>query len=172
MSITQNRDRYHYKIVPIGSQADGFALKIDDVVTASNPRALPLAAYVDALVAGATERDATYIARAVADQPWPPALEERSSLQHANEGQGPSAAPLKSPAGVLEQILGEADDLVRRRMEEARLDAPYLMVAATLDSDVVLRSNVDMEMVRAFGQDLQQLADEMAAPLTKDDSTH
>ncbi len=44
--------------------ADGFALKIDDVVRGSNPRALPLAAYVDAVVAGATELDATYISRA------------------------------------------------------------------------------------------------------------
>ena len=55
------KDRYRYKIVPIGSQADGFALKIDDALIASNPRALPLAAYVDSLVAGATELDATYI---------------------------------------------------------------------------------------------------------------
>src|SRR5689334_25155258 len=109
MATTQDRSRHRYKIVPIGSQADGFALKVDDVVEGSNPRALPLAAYVDALVAGATEMDAAYIARAVAEQPWPPCLDQQDSQHHANERQKPSPTPLKSPAGVLDQILGEAD---------------------------------------------------------------
>ena len=172
MSIIQDRRRYRYKIVPIGSQADGFALEIDDVVTSSNPRALPLAAYVDALVAGASELDATYIARAVEKQPWPPALEERSNLQHDNERHGPSPVPLNSPAGVLEQVLGEADALIRRRLEEVGLDAPHLIVAATLDSEVILRSNVDMDMVKAFGEDLQQLADEVVGPPATGDTTH
>ena len=166
------RDRYHYKIVPIGSRADGFALKIDDVVRASNPRALPLAAYVDALVAGATELDAAYISRAVADRPWPPTLEERSGHQHANERQAPSPTPLKLAAGVLEQILGEADALIRRRLEEAGLEVPHLIVAATPDSEVVLRSNVSMDVVKAFGEDLQKLADEIGAPPTSADTTH
>ena len=97
-----------------------------------------------------------YISRAVADRAWPPTLEERSGQQQGNERQAPSPTPLKSPAGVLEQFLGEADALIRRRLEEAGLDVPHLIVAVTPDSEVVLRSNVSMDVVKAFGAEARR----------------
>jgi len=51
----------------------------------------------------------------------------------------------------LEEILGEADQLIRRRLEEAHLDLPHLVMAVTDDGDVVLRSNISAEALRAFG---------------------
>ena len=73
---------------------------------------------------------------------------------------------------MLEQILGEADSLVRRRLEEAGLDAPHLLVAVTPDSEVILRSNVGMDGMKALGEDLQKLADEIDAPATADGTAH
>ena len=166
------RSRCRYQIVPIGSLADGFALKIDGVLKSSNPRALPLAAYADALVAGASERDADYIARAVAARPWPPSHEERAALQKSNEPAGPSPEPLKDPGGALEQVLGEADALIRRRLEEADLELPHLVMAVTPDGKLVLRSNVSADVLRSFGDSLKEVADELIAPSQSGGTTH
>jgi hypothetical protein len=63
--------RSRYQIVPIGSQHTGFALKVDGVVRRSDPRMLPLAAWVDAVIAGASDADADAIAKSMAARPWP-----------------------------------------------------------------------------------------------------
>ena len=94
MTDARRLDRSRFSIVPIGSAANGFALKIDGVIALSNPRALPLAAYVDARLAGASDLDAHYIAEAVAARRWPPSYEERKALQPAHERHGPTREPL------------------------------------------------------------------------------
>jgi hypothetical protein len=68
--------RSGWMITPIGSMHSGWALKRDGVVKRSGPDLLPLAAYVDAIMAGADEEDADLIAKAIARRPWP-SYEER-----------------------------------------------------------------------------------------------
>ena len=165
-------DRLSYQIVPLGSMASGFALKVDGTIRRTGPRALPLAAYADALIAGASELDADCIARAIGNRPWPPSLQERTAVQDAEERQSPSREPLKHPIGVLEQILGEAHELIRRRLQETGLEAPLLILGATPDNQVILRGNVDMEGVRTFGESLQAVADEISASPSPGDTTH
>lgn len=165
-------DRLRYEIVPARRLAAGFALKVDGIIRRSSPRALPLAAYADALLAGASELDADFIARTISDRPWPPSLEERAALQQADKRQAPSSKPLKAPVRVLEQILGEADELVRRRLKEVGLEAPLLIVGATPDDQVVLRGNVDMEGVKLLGETLQKLANEITALPEPGDTSH
>jgi hypothetical protein len=88
-------DRSHYQIVPIGSLAIGFALKVDGVIARSNPNASPLAAYVDAIMAGASELDADFIAKAIERRAWPPSYEERAAAVEPNDKHGPSLEPFK-----------------------------------------------------------------------------
>jgi hypothetical protein len=49
---------------------------------------------------------------------------------------------------------------------------PHLVIAVTRDGEVVLRSNVSPEMLRSFGQDLINVADELEAPRAPGDETH
>jgi hypothetical protein len=77
-----------------------------------------------------------------------------------------------NPAALLEEILGEADALIRRRLEERQLEVPPLVVAVTPDGQVVLRSNVSPDVVRSFGEDLINVADELSAPPAPGDTTH
>ena len=67
---------------------------------------------------------------------------------------------------TLESILAEADVLVRLRLKEIGLEVPHLVVAVTPDGEVVLRSNVSPDVLRSFGEDLKNIADELEAPKT------
>ena len=69
-------DRSRFSIIPIGSLHAGWALKIDGVIRRTSPSLIPLGAYVDAIMAGASEADADNIARATEARPWP-SYEER-----------------------------------------------------------------------------------------------
>jgi hypothetical protein len=83
--------------------------------------------------------------------------------------------PMANPdpaATLLEEILGEADALIRRRLEESRLELPHLVVAVTADGQVVLRSNVSADVICAPGQDLIDVADKLTAPPGPDETTH
>ena len=71
MPDARKLDRSRFSIVPIGSAANGFALKVDGVVMASDSCMIRLAAKVDALMAGASDFDADLIAKAIARRPWP-----------------------------------------------------------------------------------------------------
>jgi hypothetical protein len=62
-------DRSRFSIVPIASLHTGWALKFDGIIRRSNPSLIPLAAYVDAIMAGADEADADNIARAIRGAP-------------------------------------------------------------------------------------------------------
>jgi hypothetical protein len=58
------------------------------------------------------------------------------------------------------------------RLKEAGLEVPHLVVAVTPDGEVVLRSNVSPDALRSFGKDLKNIADELEAAPTPDDTTH
>ena len=49
---------------------------------------------------------------------------------------------------------------------------PHLVIAVTPAGEVVLRSNVSPDVLRSFGQDLINVADELEAPPTLGDTTH
>ena len=49
---------------------------------------------------------------------------------------------------------------------------PHLIVAVTPDGEVVLRSNVNPDVLRSFGEDLKNIADELEAPSEPGDTTH
>ena len=72
---------------------------------------------------------------------------------------------MEDPATIIDEILGEADALIRRRLQERGLEVPHLVVAVTPDDQVVLRSNVPSEELASFGKDLQHVVDEIAAPM-------
>jgi len=59
--------------------------------------------------------------------------------------------PTQNVAAILEEILSEADALIRLRLREQGLELPHLVVGATPDNQIVLRSNGDPEVVRSFG---------------------
>lgn len=73
---------------------------------------------------------------------------------------------------AIEKILGEADRLIRRRLEESRLQLPHLVIAVSPEGEVVLRSNVSPDVLRSFGEDLKSVADELEAPPKPGDTTH
>ena len=67
---------------------------------------------------------------------------------------------------TLEKVLTEADVLIRLRIKEIGLEVPHLIVAVTPDGEVVLRSNVSPDVLRSFGEDLKNIANE------RGDTTH
>jgi hypothetical protein len=73
---------------------------------------------------------------------------------------------------TLESVLAEADVLVRLRLKEIGLEVPHLVVAVTPDGEVVLRSNVSPDVLRSFGEDLKNIADELEASPASGDTTH
>ena len=79
---------------------------------------------------------------------------------------------MQDAAATLQEILREADALIRRRLEERGLEVPHLVIAMTLDGQVVLRSNVSPDVLRSFGEDLKNVADELEGPPELGDTTH
>lgn len=70
---------------------------------------------------------------------------------------------MPDPAAMLQQILGEADNLIRWRLKESDFEVPHLVVAVMPDGKVVLRSNVSADALRSFAEDLRNVADELTA---------
>ena len=58
--------------------------------------------------------------------------------------------PMLNIAAILGEILNEADALIRQRLREKGLDLPHLVVGATPDDQIVLRTNGDPDVVRSF----------------------
>jgi hypothetical protein len=73
---------------------------------------------------------------------------------------------------TLESVLAEADVLVRLRLKEIGLEVPHLVVAVTPQGEVALRTNVSPDVLRSFGEDLKNIADELEAPPKPGDTTH
>ena len=80
--------------------------------------------------------------------------------------------PMADAIKPLEHVLAEADAVIRVRLKEIGLEVPHLVIAVTPDGEVVLRSNVSPDMLRSFGEDLINVADELDAPPQPDDTTH
>jgi hypothetical protein len=79
---------------------------------------------------------------------------------------------MKDSAAAVQKILGEADALIRSRLEAQQLHIPHLVIAVTADGQVVLRSNISPDVLRSFGKDLINVADELEAPPKPGDTTH
>ena len=67
----------------------------------------------------------------------------------------PKIAPMNPPdyeqaAPILEEILGETDILIRRRLQKAGLELPHLVIAGTPTGQVVLLSNVSADVLRSL----------------------
>jgi hypothetical protein len=62
---------------------------------------------------------------------------------------------------ILDQVIGEADQVIRRRLRDHDMEVPHLFVAVTSDNKVVLRSNVSTDCLRSFADDLNRIADEL-----------
>ena len=60
----------------------------------------------------------------------------------------------------------------RLRLKEIGLEVPHLVVAVTPDGEVVLRSNVNPDVLRSFGEDLKNIADELEETPEPEDTTH
>jgi hypothetical protein len=56
-------------------------------------------------------------------------------------------------------------------LKEQGLELPHLVVGATSDNQIVVRSNGDCEVMRSFGEDLKNVADDIAAPPEPGDTT-
>ena len=63
----------------------------------------------------------------------------------------------------LEKVLAEADALIRVRLKEIGLEVPHLVIAVTPSGEVILRSNISPDVLRSFGEDLKNIADELEA---------
>jgi hypothetical protein len=79
--------------------------------------------------------------------------------------------PKQNAAAILGEILSEADALIRLRLKQG-LELPHLVVGATPDNQIVVRSNGDPDVMRSFGEDLMNVADEMEATSKPGDTTH
>ena len=67
-------------------------------------------------------------------------------------------------AAELEQILTEADDLLRRRLEESGLEAMHVTLAITRDGMGVVRTNVGPNLLRSMGEELVDLSSRIEPP--------
>ena len=75
-------------------------------------------------------------------------------------------------AAILEEILNEADALIRQRLKDRGLELPHLVIAVTPVGEVVLRSNGSADVLRSLGEDLKNVADDITAPPEPGDTTH
>ena len=73
---------------------------------------------------------------------------------------------------TLENVLAEADALIRLRLKEIGLAVPHLVIGVTPNGQVVLRSNVSPDVLRSFGEDLKNIADELETHPEPGDTTH
>ena len=74
-------------------------------------------------------------------------------------------------AATIEEILGEADALIRQRQKDRGFEFPHLLVAVTPDGRAALRSNVSPDGLRSFGEELEKVAAELEAPPEPGDTT-
>ena len=67
-------------------------------------------------------------------------------------------------AAKLEQILTEADDLIRQRLEESGLEVMHVTLAITRDGMGVVRTNVGPDLLRSMGEELVDLSSRIEPP--------
>jgi hypothetical protein len=76
--------------------------------------------------------------------------------------------PQPDDAAKLEQIMTEADDLIRQRLEESGLEVMHVNLAITQDGMGVLRTNVGPELLRSMGEELVDLSGRIEPPKPSD----
>jgi hypothetical protein len=79
--------------------------------------------------------------------------------------------PNQEATAKLEQIMTEADALIRRRLKESRLEVMHVTLAITQDGFGVVRTNVEPELLRSMGEELVGLSAHLEAP-NPSDSQH
>jgi len=79
---------------------------------------------------------------------------------------------INDPTTAIRLILREADELMRRRFQEARLIVSPILAGVTPDRAVILHTAVSPDLLRWFGEDLKNIADELEAPPEPGDTTH
>lgn len=72
--------------------------------------------------------------------------------------------PQHDAAAELEQILSEADALIRRRLEESGLLAMHVTLAITQDGMAVVRTNAGPDLLRSMGEELVDLSGRIEPP--------
>jgi hypothetical protein len=70
----------------------------------------------------------------------------------------------QNAAAKLEQILTEADDLIRRRLEESGLEVMHVIIAMTEGGLGVVRTNVGPELLRSMGEELVDVSSRIEPP--------
>ena len=63
----------------------------------------------------------------------------------------------KDPATAISSILKEADELICQRLKECGLKASPILALVTQDRKVILHTNVSPEVLRWFGEDLNNI---------------
>jgi len=64
----------------------------------------------------------------------------------------------------LEQIMTEADDLIRRRLKESGLEVMHVTLAITENGFGVVRTNVGPKLLRSMGEALIDLSSRIEPP--------
>ena len=67
-------------------------------------------------------------------------------------------------AAKLEQILTEADDLIRQRLTDSGLEVMHVILAITQDGMGVVHTNVGPELLRSMGEELVDVSGQMEPP--------
>jgi hypothetical protein len=79
--------------------------------------------------------------------------------------------PQHDAADKLEQILTEADALIRQRLADSGLEVMHVTMAVTQDGISVVRTNVGTELLKSMGEELVDLSTQIEPP-NQGDTTH
>ena len=77
---------------------------------------------------------------------------------------------MRDPADILDEVLGEADALIRRRLKERGIQFPHLVVAVIPGGQVIWYSNVSPDCLVSFGEDLINVASAFEMPPAANDT--
>jgi hypothetical protein len=94
------------------------------------------------------------------------------AIPAAEPGNSAPACKVGLAAAIIEQILDDADALFRQRLKDRGFELPYLVIVMTPDGQAVLRGNVSADVLRTFGEDLKDVADQLAGPPELGVATH
>jgi hypothetical protein len=72
--------------------------------------------------------------------------------------------PQHDAADRLEQILTEADALIRQRLADSGLEVMHVTMAITQDDISVVRTNVGPELLKSMGEELVGLSSQIEPP--------
>ena len=72
--------------------------------------------------------------------------------------------PQHDAADKLEQILTEADALIRQRLADSGLEVMHVTMAITQDGISVVRTNVGPELLKSMGEELVDLSTQIEPP--------